>query len=804
MKSTVFGYTTASPSASAVNFLPVMSVSSSGYNSLESTRQQVVPSSFTMSSLYISLNTAPGTLGSGKSLKYTLRKNNADTALVVIISETAISGSDNSDTVSFAAGDLISISVTPTGTPTLPTLSLWNFIADSGATHYSHLLGGAQTTTGLSTTVPSYANISGASNGTGTWNATQNLNEIVVPTTGTINNLFVKSDTAPGTATSFAVAIIQNGSATALSATVSGTNTTANDTSDSFSVAAGDTISVQITPTGTPTVGRYVWGMQFTPTNPGESFFGFGNSNTPSNTATTYEIPLSVGNNGYNSTEAARQLAIGDTTITAIYGLFLTPPGLAASRTLTMRQNANNTAAAVTISGTNTTGSTTGVSVVVAQSDLIALQLTLSGSPTTTTARMGVLCFISPGITTNQTISGLGRIAVTSSQTIQGVSRVQLTTSKTTTGLSRISKIVAKTIAGLTRVTAKTAQTILGNSRITQKVSKTLSGETRITVTRGRNLLFNGDFEINPPVNTSPTTSGTAWIDGTSSGSTTTSYGWAIPALGLAGSAQAQFDINTVHNGTASMRLSITSATSSTIVIANFRENPPNVGNLITEAFPTVVGAKYTVVGWIKTNNAASLSGWIDFRHFDSTATNLATTSSNKFTGTNDWTRVTFVVTAQGVFGAILLRNGVAGNISDVWFDDVAVYDPSNIFGVARITAQTMRNQNGVANIAGTTKQTISGHSRIQLLSQHTTSGHSRIQKTVPHTLTGLSNILHIRPNNIQGVSRVLKTFVTDQTISGHSYICVENWQNPNPQSWNSPVSTPWEVPNELAGFLSC
>ncbi len=81
------------------------------------------------------------------------------------------------------------------------------------------------------------------------------------------------------------------------------------------------------------------------------------------------------------------------------------------------------------------------------------------------------------------------------------------------------------------------------------------------------------------------------------------------------------------------------------------------------------------LTGWIKTNNVATNSAFIDLGQINASFGSITVTSSTKFTGTNNWTQVTISVTtgATCVFGQVLLRNNVAGNIGDAWFDDITL-----------------------------------------------------------------------------------------------------------------------------------
>jgi hypothetical protein len=67
---------------------------------------------------------------------------------------------------------------------------------------------------------------------------------------------------------------------------------------------------------------------------------------------------------------------------------------------------------------------------------------------------------------------------------------------------------------------------------------------------------------------------------------------------------------------------------------------------------------------------------FIDVREYGSTFTLLATNTTNKLGGTDTSWRtltITFTTNASTVFGAILLRNNIAGNTSDMWVDDITL-----------------------------------------------------------------------------------------------------------------------------------
>lgn len=65
-------------------------------------------------------------------------------------------------------------------------------------------------------------------------------------TAGTIKNLYVHASTAPGASESYTITLRKNQSDTSLVATISNTDTTANDTSNTVTVTAGDKLTFSI------------------------------------------------------------------------------------------------------------------------------------------------------------------------------------------------------------------------------------------------------------------------------------------------------------------------------------------------------------------------------------------------------------------------------------------------------------------------------------------------------------------------------------------------------------------------------
>jgi hypothetical protein len=86
-------------------------------SSTESTVQGIVPVAGTVSDLVVAVANAPQNGGGTQKWTFSVRKNGSSSgAISCEISESATSCS-SSTTLTFAAGDLISLSATPSGTP---------------------------------------------------------------------------------------------------------------------------------------------------------------------------------------------------------------------------------------------------------------------------------------------------------------------------------------------------------------------------------------------------------------------------------------------------------------------------------------------------------------------------------------------------------------------------------------------------------------------------------------------------------------------------------------------------------------
>lgn len=200
----------------------------------------------------------------------------------------------------------------------------------------------------------------------------------------------------------------------------------------------------------------------------------------------------------------------------------------------------------------------------------------------------------------------------------------------------------------------------------------------RVANTRSSSVVYNGGFEIKPAY-VADTNTANRWIDGTAAGSAArTAFGWAAPSAGsgVGANATIAFDTAQSRSGAASLRLSNLNATGA--VTASTIKAATPIAASSYELFPLLPNTSYTLTGYIRTNNVPSNGAFIDIRQFGvgSTFTTLATTSTTKLSGTDTtWRQVTLTFTsnASAAWGCLFLRNNVAGNTCDAWFDDITL-----------------------------------------------------------------------------------------------------------------------------------
>ncbi len=334
---------------------------------------ELVASAGTFSNLKIYLQTAPG---SGKSWTFTVRKNGVDTALTLSIADTATSGTDTTHSFTVAAGDKISIKAVPSGTPEVNTTvgCVMRYTGDTSKESLFMAVNGLNSELDTSTL---YIPVSGSAVFP---NATETNRSQIISAPGTISKLFVEIKTASVATRDRTFTLMLNGVATALTCVITGGNTTANDTTHSVNVVAGDLVSLRCESTilTTATIGYY--GCAFTATTDGQ-FNIISVANAPDVSSTNVQLFFSTLSNDWGASEGGR--INGDTlSINNWYFKVGTAPSSGKSWTFTLVVAGSDSACVVTIANAATTGNDTTHTVSITAGNIISLKSVPSGTPT--------------------------------------------------------------------------------------------------------------------------------------------------------------------------------------------------------------------------------------------------------------------------------------------------------------------------------------------------------------------------------------------------------------------------------------
>lgn len=343
----------------------------------EAQNQTVVPTPFTMSNFFVRMSSAPGV---GFSRTFTIRKNGVDTGIVVTIADNSIIGFDYTHTVDFAAGDLMTIKQTCIGSPQSGTYAL-TALCNSGNNKTQPILSSDFFGATISNSAVTYCSPMG---GKFTYAAEVNA-EQMVPAAGVLSNLYVYLYGSPGGTTTWTVTVRKNGVDSTLSVVLTGTNSLVWNPTQTLAVAAGDIISISITPAGSPSaIGYFSMGVAFTPTNPGDSIYG---ANMGGASASTELYSTLFGSfSGWNASDTdASYFEPGPGTVRNLYFGVSTAPGGSASWLLTLRKHFADTALALTLTGSATVANISHP-VVYQPGDELTASILPTGTPTTHSA----------------------------------------------------------------------------------------------------------------------------------------------------------------------------------------------------------------------------------------------------------------------------------------------------------------------------------------------------------------------------------------------------------------------------------
>lgn len=359
----------------------------------------IVPVDCTIKTLSVAVNAAPGV---GKSFTFTLRKNGIDTAKILTISGASIFASESATEISFAAGDLINIKITPSGTPS-GTFFHCGILAKTSSgvgitfgTSYGSTHAPAGSLIGSET---EYLPVTG---GRGNAYDNRTVGKFgVMPTSGTFSKLYIHGATATGAGKTYDITLQVNGINSTLTAQLTNASTIASDLSHSVSVSAGDSVCFKCVPTNSPSSTVLSASMCWTPAIEGES------------------IHLTL-NNLFSYATGYALLITGDTSKTAIYTntvvpctikkLYIKKVDVMTSNYFdtTLLQNGANTALTARLNSVDTLVNDLTHEIVVAAGDLLQWKEVISGSVATLKYEYGFVTYIQPEAATHRMLVGVG------------------------------------------------------------------------------------------------------------------------------------------------------------------------------------------------------------------------------------------------------------------------------------------------------------------------------------------------------------------------------------------------------------
>jgi len=201
--------------------------------------------------------------GAGNTWAMMIRKNGADTLLTASFTGDADKfASNNTDYVSFSAGDRVCIQSVPTSSPNASAF-LWSvmFLPDD-KTKFVMFGSTGNVNIGADYYIPVNGPVGSGSN-------SEFLSSVLIPTGITVTDMTAKNDTAPGVGNSRIFTLRKNGVAEALVVTNTGTSTI-NSSTDSIPFAENDTLSVQSSRAGTPVGSKAKISIAYVPDKKGE------------------------------------------------------------------------------------------------------------------------------------------------------------------------------------------------------------------------------------------------------------------------------------------------------------------------------------------------------------------------------------------------------------------------------------------------------------------------------------------------------------------------------------------------------
>lgn len=381
-------------------------VASVALNASEGPVNAVWPATGVLRNWIITLDTAPG---AGTTHTFTLRKNGVDTAAVITIADTAVTGRYTASDISVTAGDVLTYSkVSTVGTPASFTFSAYS-IEFEGSTAKESGYSTVATGNWVNTATRWLGTFVG-----GTINATSGDSVAnVCPIAGTITALYCALNANVGASPKnwliqlYKNGVLQDGSGGTVDTrlNITGAGTSSGNTTFSLSVSPGDLIYTEIVPTSTPSGSRGCVGIRFQATTDGQAVVASGGGTGNLSAGTAYQAPNTHAAALWQATEANAQAIGGVSTFTLsnLYVRLITAPGAGGSGksfTLSLRNNSASPSGtpSATVLETATTANDTSGSIKIQDGNAWDIRSVPANSPTVSPAAWAAIQVVESGI----------------------------------------------------------------------------------------------------------------------------------------------------------------------------------------------------------------------------------------------------------------------------------------------------------------------------------------------------------------------------------------------------------------------
>ncbi len=208
----------------------------------------------------------------------------------------------------------------------------------------------------------------------GNANATESYSAGIVAKAGTLKNLRINISASPGTGDSFIYTVYKNGSPTALTVTIAESAGSGYDDTHEVSVVAGDYISLEILPTGSPASSTTTFACEFHTTTNNTLLMG---NSYGTSVINNYFLPVKGQSNDYSAEFQTQLLIPCAGTLSDFYLRSHAAAGAGKTVTYTVYKNGVATSLVVALSGgSDLTGNDTAHSVSLVAGDKVTIKRT--------------------------------------------------------------------------------------------------------------------------------------------------------------------------------------------------------------------------------------------------------------------------------------------------------------------------------------------------------------------------------------------------------------------------------------------